>query len=789
MTQPSESRVTQPPSRPLNQSPEQPADQSRQRIAAAVAAVLLVLLGLVSLLPLRPSTSLGPRAAPDRFSAGRAIAQVEQFAGSPRPSGSPASAQAREHLLGALRGLDLSPTTDTRSAARSFSDRTHLAGTVTDIRATLPGRASTGRVLLVAHYDSVPTGPGASDDAANVAVLLEIVRALKTLPQQRNDVEVLFTDGEESGLLGAQTFVDSGAADQAARTVVLNLEARGTSGPAIMFQTVGPNSGLMPALSASGAVGTSSSDAVYQLLPNDTDLTVFGDAGMRGMNFAFVGDSANYHTAHDDLARVDPNSVQDMGEQVYAAARSLGQADLRPGGADTTYFVVLGVLVHYPGWLNLALVVVLLLGFLGMLWYARRHGVRLGRVALAATTFLLPLAGSAVIGVAGWYLLTTIRPEYLRFTIGDTYRSSIYAWGELCLVVVALLVWFRWRRRTSSALEISAAMLAWFTLLSVVCAALLPGVAYLFTWPALAGIAAITVALRRADASWYPLAGAVAAVPAVVLLLPVGVLLQGTLGISLSAAALIFAVLLAASGVTLLEAGPRGRALTATMLTVGVAAPVLVGVGLATDHYDSAHPRPVSLGYTLDADAGTATWLSSDGTADPVLGGRLSGEPVAVGDRFPNLGTGSYLSGPATVATAVARPTLDVLGSTEAAGVRSVRVRLRPGAGTQSVAVYADTSRHEIIGATVDGRQLSGGTNRPFADGPWKWGLGYTAPATSGVLLEFRVRGSGPLRIRAVAQSAGLPAEASPPTLPADSSWISWPSVAGQTFVTRTFQI
>jgi Zn-dependent M28 family amino/carboxypeptidase len=77
---------------------------------------------------------------------------------------------------------------------------------VENIVAALPGRDSTGRIFLVAHYDSTFGTPGAADDKAAVAAVVETVRALSTGVQLRNDVVVLLTDGEEPGLLGAAAF-------------------------------------------------------------------------------------------------------------------------------------------------------------------------------------------------------------------------------------------------------------------------------------------------------------------------------------------------------------------------------------------------------------------------------------------------------------------------------------------------------------------------------------------------------------------------------------------------------
>lgn len=68
----------------------------------------------------------------------------------------------------------------------------------------LPGRDPEGVILLVAHYDSMPGGPGAADNGSGVVLLLELLRTLQTGPQMQQDVIFLFSDGEEPGMIGAQ---------------------------------------------------------------------------------------------------------------------------------------------------------------------------------------------------------------------------------------------------------------------------------------------------------------------------------------------------------------------------------------------------------------------------------------------------------------------------------------------------------------------------------------------------------------------------------------------------------
>ncbi|GAA3184934.1 MULTISPECIES: M20/M25/M40 family metallo-hydrolase [Streptomyces] len=256
---------------------------TRRRTPALVAALLLLLTGIAAVLPLRTPDPRPASAPAGDFSAARAAARLETIAKVPHPTGSAAQADVRRYLVAELRKLGLTPGSRTRVAPARSEENPAVLGSVADVHAKIPGTEPTGRVLLVAHYDSVPTAPGATDDGAAVAAILEIARVLQAGPRPRDDVEFLLTDGEEPGLLGSQAFVDAEAAAHRGagpgRTAVVNMEGRGSGGPAMMFQMAG--TGLTPAVRASGALTTSPAAALYDTLPNDTDLTTFADAGMR----------------------------------------------------------------------------------------------------------------------------------------------------------------------------------------------------------------------------------------------------------------------------------------------------------------------------------------------------------------------------------------------------------------------------------------------------------------------------------------------------------------------------
>jgi len=147
---------------------------------------------------------------------------------------------------------------------------------VENIVARVVGTDSTGAVLVASHYDSVPAAPGAADAGSGVAAVLEAMRAFKTGQPPRNDLILLFTDAEELGLLGARAFVEQHAWAKDVR-MALNFEARGTRGPAWMFETSAGNGAVVAewASLVPKPAGSSLTYEVYKRLPNDTDFTEF----------------------------------------------------------------------------------------------------------------------------------------------------------------------------------------------------------------------------------------------------------------------------------------------------------------------------------------------------------------------------------------------------------------------------------------------------------------------------------------------------------------------------------
>ena len=135
---------------------------------------------------------------------------VREIAKKPHPLGSAENDRVREYLVGRLRELGANPEVQTATVARHSPLGPDTWAVVNNVVAKIPGTQPTGAVMIVAHYDSVPSGPGAGDDAASVAAILEARSRAQSRPCRCATISiVLFTDGEELGLLGAKGFVET----------------------------------------------------------------------------------------------------------------------------------------------------------------------------------------------------------------------------------------------------------------------------------------------------------------------------------------------------------------------------------------------------------------------------------------------------------------------------------------------------------------------------------------------------------------------------------------------------
>jgi hypothetical protein len=754
--------VRQPVEPPSSTQRQPSADTPRRgliQLAGALVLVLLVAVIVGAHLARTPPAPSPASSATDEFSAERAFAHVEQIAAVPHPVGSATNTRVRDYLVAELRDLGLQPNVQAATAVRG-----NEVALVENIHARIPGRSSTGHVVLAAHYDSVAHAPGAADDAAGVAAILETVRALRATSPLRNDLDLVITDGEEPGLLGAQAFVTAGAIDPN-RSIVVNLEAGGSSGPSMLFQSSPGNKGLIQAFAQVGdPVGGSELAALFELLPNDTDFTVFREAGFAGLNLIFGDGHVQYHSPTDTPANLDRSSLQHHGDNLLRLAQVFGEQQLPlPSGEDVTFFSLFGTVVWYPEGLTVPLALLTFGVFAGTLWYARRHGARLWAVAIAAVTVPLLLAAAGGLGAAVWWVLSRLRPAYQSLDWGSTYRPEWYEAGLAVLAVTTAIAWYVLVRRRLSSVETMLGLLAWLVGSAVVAAVPSPEVAYLAIWPAIVGSAGLATGLRLSggDPRWAAVGGTTAALVAAALWW-----LNCTPDLALAAAPMTMVALLAATAMPAAEL-LRAHRVAAVPAIGTLLALMLLAVGFRTDVLDAKHPGQTSLAYVIDTHQGSATWLSADPVLAPWTEQYVSHQRTNVGDDFPGPLARARHAGPAPH-WPVPPPEITVTRAEERGDNRVVQLHITAG-GARRLDIAAATAGHRIT-ATVDDLAVEGAPPKP-PSGRWNWGLIFEAVPPEGIDVTLTIQGAGPLPLRVLAYHDGLPPLPQLAPLPEDLTW------------------
>lgn len=492
------------------------AQWAKRLVAAAVIAGSL-LIGLMQVQAPRPAAGDAP---PESFSAERAMEKLNIIALEPHPAGTPAQERVRDYLVAELESLGL----QTQLQVYETAGYNGISLNIENIAARIPGTGNGKALMLAAHYDSAPGAPGAADDGAAIAAMLETARALSLSPPLANDLILLMTDGEELGLLGAEAFMYEHPWAQDIG-LVLNFEARGNKGPSFMFETSEGNGLLISEFLQASPYPAANSflSGLYELMPNDTDLTVFREGGLPGLNFAFGMGLDAYHTERDTPENLDPASLQHHGEYMLSLSRHFGSFDLSDLRAeDRVYFNVFGwQTVHYP----VAWAIPLMLGGAALtavtLWHGKRRGL-IGFAGVVKGLFvaLTALAGavflSAVLRVA---LSAVLSPEHYT-TVLINPGASIAVWLILSVLTgLPLMILLRRLMRGIAIEEIWFGVMIVWLLLSAVSALYLPGGSYLTVWPLLSGLLALNAAIRMKSEHFSWLA-ALGAAPCFILLAP-----------------------------------------------------------------------------------------------------------------------------------------------------------------------------------------------------------------------------------------------------------------------------
>jgi len=699
----------------------------------------------------RPLNPIPKNAPQDLFSAERAMDHVRVIAQKPHPTGTAENAAVRTYIQQTL--LQMGISFEVQETFHQWKEG--FASTVQNVLARIPGSENTGAIALVAHYDSVAFGPGASDDGAGVATLLETARALTSLPVLRNDVIFIFTDGEEgrmhggTGLSGAWAFVQQHPWAKEV-SVAINFDSRGNKGVSYLYETSSQNGWLIAQLAKSGAhpVATSLMYDIYTSMPVGSDFTAFKDQNIPGYNCAYIDGLRIYHTALDTPQNVSSASLQHHGDYALNLTRHLGNLTLHNlKQPDAVYFNAFGYhLLYYPmfwarpialgaGFIMLA---VLLLGV--MRKRLTISGMALGLLAFLAFAVLMT-AVSALVVVYGY----KTRGPYILYT------ENTLTIALLALAICTATSHLGWITRRLSVVDLAmGALIPWMGLM-LATTLYSPGSSYLFTWPTLlCGLGISAMFLSRTSqhiAIWQAIVLALTAIPGIFLLTALMTGFQATLTVIFSPLNVLMCCLL----IGLLV--PHLYLIVSTWtwplpLATGVVA--LIGFWLATvtSGFSAEYPKIDSLTYGLDADRGLAYWMSCDQEPDEWTGSFFPKDTPKqfIREFFPD-NPAQYLKAPAAVAT-LQPPVVTLLSDDIDKEVRTLHLRVFSPRLAQVLELYAGEDV-DMLEASVD--------RHPLKSVEGRWSLVYNAFPRNGIELTLRVSTNSPFSIKAVDHSYGFP--------------------------------
>jgi hypothetical protein len=385
---------------------------------STIIAVGIACLALYGAAPLFLPTPTPASVQADQFSAERAMQHVKALAQSPRIVGTPGMERAVAYLTEALHTCQLDP-----EIQRVRSQRGNLLNVVVRIPGYQPGNA----VLLVTHTDSVSLGAG--DNATGAATLLEVGCSLKATGQFKNDIILLFEDGEEAGYLGGYAFAKSDPSIETIQGVIAMDTA--AWGPVVLLQTTPSNERFIRAYAESVVDPVAFSffaDADWKISRDTSEIQPFYEVGIPGIDFEDPTAFSGKHSNADTIQHINLGSLQQMGNQVIEFTHSIADSEFpSPSDSNLSYFSLWGIgLIQYHASLNLTFAIFSAIGLFALVIKQTRQGVyRYQNVAISTLFLLLALMGTVFFGLIASIIFSKLFPNPNPNTVSYIISASL----------------------------------------------------------------------------------------------------------------------------------------------------------------------------------------------------------------------------------------------------------------------------------------------------------------------------------------------------------------------------
>lgn len=194
-----------------------------------------------------------------------------------------------------------------------------------NVEARIQGSDRADEILtLTAHYDSVPEGPGAYDNMAGAAIIMEVCRYLKK-HQPRRTVEFVWFGAEEKGLFGSRHYIKLHEQELGKHRFNMNVDLAGQLvGGNVIGVTADPSvCSMLTYLAAETDIGMTTKNQIW-----GSDSNTFAWKGIPAMTLN--RDGFGMHTHYDTVDLLSAWSLERSARLLAHIAENLGNIDSIP---------------------------------------------------------------------------------------------------------------------------------------------------------------------------------------------------------------------------------------------------------------------------------------------------------------------------------------------------------------------------------------------------------------------------------------------------------------------------
>ena len=194
-----------------------------------------------------------------------------------------------------------------------------------NVEARIQGSDHADEILtLTAHYDSVPDGPGAYDNMAGAAIIMEVCRYLKE-HQPRRTVEFVWFGAEEKGLLGSRHYIKMHEHELGKHRFNMNVDLAGqlVGGNVIGVTADSSVCSMLTYLAAETGIGMTTKNQIW-----GSDSNTFAWKGIPAMTLN--RDGFGMHTHYDTVELLSAWSLERSARLLAHIAENLGNIDIIP---------------------------------------------------------------------------------------------------------------------------------------------------------------------------------------------------------------------------------------------------------------------------------------------------------------------------------------------------------------------------------------------------------------------------------------------------------------------------